>query len=131
MKPKRRSSTTPVREQWRKEQDACMLPGCKASQRHGDTMEIHEIVGGADRAKALHLPALWLYLCHADHERFPSRPNQEQLVQELAIKLWADAENYDLNAVMRLWRPNCTLAFVEEIRLAVKDEYLRIVRDYT
>ena len=125
MKRKRRT-TTAVRERWRKEHaGACMAPGC----RNRSGLQIHEIIGGFDRAHAIQQPTLWLMLCPEHHDQFGSRPNQEQLVRQLSWKMYRDAESYCLDNVLHLWRPNCTLAFVEEIRLAVKLEYLRIVRE--
>ena len=119
MKPKRKPTTTAIREQWRLEQDCCMMPGCKA--RFG--LQVHEIVGSSDRHKAIHLTAMFLCLCPQHHEQLGSRPNQKSLVRQLAVKQWADPENSDPAAVIRMWRPKCTQEFLSEILNAVAEEY--------
>lgn len=119
-----------TRETWRKEQDACHCPGCKRSSRRGAVMEVHEIVGGSDRAKTCKLTAFMLYLCHACHFDLGSRPSQESLVKQLAWKLWGDPEHFNPQIVVKMWRPNCTAEFVVEIIDAVKLEYAKIVRDF-
>jgi hypothetical protein len=119
-----------TRETWRKEQDACHNPECQARYSRGDTMEVHEIIGGSDRRKTVKLPPFWLFLCHACHFDLGSRPSQESLVKQLAWKLWTDLDHYDAKAVIKLWRQKCTEAFVAEIEAAVKAEYAAIVRDF-
>ena len=123
--------TSPIaRETWKREQSGCHWPGCKATVRRGDPLECHEIIGGADRAKTLLMPASWLLLCREHHGNLGSRPNQEQLVQQLAIKRFADPEYASVHAVVALWRPKATLEFIAEIDDAVEREYERLVRTY-
>jgi len=118
------------RELWRREQEACFWSGCKANIRNGDIMECHEIIGGSDRAKTILLPAFWLWLCREHHNQLSSRPSQESLIEQLAVKKWADPERYDPAKVIKMWRPNCTPELVREIVALVGREYRRIARDF-
>ena len=119
------------RDEWKSEQDACMTPGCKATVRGGSVLDCHEIVGGSDKPRAMTMPATWLALCRSCHDKLGSRPNNESLARQLAVKKWADPENYDLTAVVRLYYPTCQPAFIEQIDAAVKVEYNNILRDWT
>ena len=129
-KPRRGPVATARRDEWKRSQSGCMFPGCKATVRSGAILDCHEIIGGADRQKTLLFPAFWLLLCREHHAELPSRPNQECLVRQLAIKLWADSDNADSFAVITLWRPNSTEEFRQEVLQQVWAEYKRIVKEY-
>ena len=127
MKPRR---TTDAREQWRREQDRCFVPGCPCSVRRGDIMEVHEIIGGSDRPKAIGMLPTLLFLCREHHDTLGSRPSQESLVKQLAWKRFADPEHYVAATVVKLWRPNCQPALIADIVTAVKAEYAQIVKEH-
>jgi hypothetical protein len=94
-------------------------------------MEVHEIIGGvSDRSKSIGMTAMLLFLCPECHGRLGSRPNQESLVSQMAWKLWADPDNYTPEAVIRLWRPKCTEAFLAEVLAEVAIEYANIRENY-
>ena len=118
------------RDEWRREQDACFNPACPASYRRGDLMDVHECIGGSDRAKTIEIPAYWIFVCRTCHDTLPSRPNRDQLIQQLAWKKWGDPENYDPTAVIMMWRPNGTLELMKEIVAAVNATYAAIVSEY-
>ena len=122
----KRRSTTEAREAWRLEQSECFVPGCKA--RYG--LECHECLGGSDRSKTIKNHAFLLMLCQDHHRELCSRPNQESLVKQLAWKLWSDPENADTGAVVRMWRPKCSAAFVQEIIEEVETAYATILKEY-
>ena len=131
MSKARKPRTTDARDEWRREQDACFNPSCKATVRGGSVLECHEIIGGiADRHKTIKLPAFWLALCPTCHNLFGSRPNQDSIVQQLAWKRWNDDEHYDAAAVIMLWRPNGTVDMMNEIVAAVNAAYADIAREH-
>ena len=131
MKARKPKEPNPVRDEWKCSYgDHCFEPGCKASIRRGDVLECHECVGGSDRHKTVRMPEFWLALCQTHHEPLGSRPNQESLVRQLAVKLFADPLHYNATAVVKMWRPNCTADFVLEIISAVQVEHARLIREY-
>jgi len=114
-----------TRDEWRREQDLCHSPGCKTRTR----MSVHEIIGGSDRSRTVMLAPFWLWLCIHHHNLLGSRPNQQQLVRQLAIKMWADPDNYDPKAVIKLWRPNGTADLVREVIADAAIEHAKIARE--
>jgi hypothetical protein len=98
-----------TRDEWRANQGGgCHWPGCKAHWRKGDILEVHEIIGGASRAKTVTMPSMWLFLCRYHHNQLGSRPNQESLATQLAVKVLADPENFSGTEVFKVWRPKGT-----------------------
>lgn len=120
-----------TREEWRESQTVCFWPGCRLDGRKGSILDVHEIIGGSDRAKSLLLPAMWLWLCRTHHDKLGSRPSQESLVRQLAIKKWADPEHYDLLAVVNVWRPHCMGEFAAEIEAEVSAVYRSILKEWS
>jgi hypothetical protein len=118
------------RDDWKRNQNECHWPGCLASYRGGAVMDCHEIIGGADRPKTILFPAFWLWLCRFHHSPLGSRPFQESLVRQLAVKRFSDPDYDDLELIVKLWRPKATEELVVEINQAVNVEYRRIVRDF-
>jgi hypothetical protein len=129
MKSKCKSSSN-ARDLWKQSHDRCMIPGCHRSFRHGDVLDCHEIIGASDRSKTVSMPAFWLLCCRTHHEEFPSRPAQDSLVRQLAIKLWADPDAFNIDVVVNLWRPKATMELVEDIVAAVQKEYRAIVKEF-
>jgi hypothetical protein len=129
MKPRRKTSSS-SRDLWKQQQTGCFWPGCRVTVSSGGILECHEIIGGSDRAKTILLPAFWLLLCREHHDKLPSRPDQYLLIVQLAIKRWGDPENYDLRAVVDLWRPKARESLHAEIAADVAAEYRRITKEY-
>lgn len=127
MKKKRKTTTTKVRDNWSLENDICMEPGCR--QRF--MLETHEIIGSSDRPASIQNTAFFLRLCRTHHDQFGSRPSQDSLVRQLAVKKWADEENLDIAAVVKMWRPNAMPTLLPEIVAAVNAEYAIIVKEWT
>ena len=119
------------RDLWKQQQSGCSWPGCNVTMQNGGILECHEIIGGSDRAKTILLPPFWLLLCREHHDKLSSRPNQYLLTLQLAVKQWADPENYNLRAVVAMWRPKAHESLFVEITADVASEYRRIVREYS
>ena len=129
MKARPPKSSNDARALWKQEHARCFWPGCQKGIRDG--LECHEIIGGSDRAKTILMPAFWLLLCREHHDQLPSRPSQNCLVSQLAVKLWADPLRYNSQQVIKLWRPHATDGFINEVIEAIITEYRRIAKEYT
>lgn len=89
----------------------------------------HEIASGGSRDAALWLPSCWLAVCEDDprtgklgcHGWIQHQP----LVTQLAVKLWADPETFDLAEVLKVKRlgPKAvTLSEVENELARIREE---------
>jgi len=76
-----------------------------------DWLETHEIARGPARAKAVVEPSCWLRVCHTCHRTVVAAM---PIVQQLARKKIADAENYNRETVLRLrGRPDTSVTEAE------------------
>jgi hypothetical protein len=67
--------------------------------------EIHEILCGPLRRKAVSEPCCWLWLCRDCHREIQGWP-AERKVDQLAVKMVRDFGNYNLTRVCLIRNPN-------------------------
>ena len=83
-----------IRLAYRLEHPHCQWIGC---QHRGE--DLHEIVRGPDRRKALGVPAALLHLCQEHHLLVHSQPS---IVRDLAVK-WVDNDGtFDIELIAQL-----------------------------
>lgn len=84
----------PIREQY-----ALDMKRCAVCQCWGVRLDVHEILAGAYRHRAFVEPACWLALCRQCHDKLQST----SITSQLAYKLLADPEHYDLAKFAEAW----------------------------
>lgn len=97
----------PERREWMEQFSKCMK--CGGDMYGADAMaaSCHEMIGGtSQRKKTFTMPAMWLALHFKCNQEYPSVPNRDQLIEQLAIKLWQDPATYDLGEVNKIWTRN-------------------------
>jgi hypothetical protein len=94
-------------------------PNC-AVYRELPSVEIHEITNGANRQAALDVPAALLAVSRRGHDRIQSEPKELQL----AVKLCATPDEFDLDAVNRLVAPRGAENVPERFTLASVAQWL-------
>jgi hypothetical protein len=118
---KRRSAKTagiykqwvPRRTDWLFEGGCCLCGG--AGQ------DVHEIIGGtAYRMKAFVEPCCWLRVCREHHDQLQYMAK----VDQLALKLLTDPQNFDLDRFHSVWGKPTTAITPAEVLYAVRRRLL-------